>query len=153
MTSPRYWLFKTEPETYSFEQLRSDKKTHWNGVRNFQARNFLKTAKKGDQVIIYHSGDERAAVGVASVVKEQYEDPDTDFPPGTWVQIDIRFENAFQTSVRLSEMKTNLKLKSLMLIKQSRLSCMPVTEAEFEEILRLGRRKAPVTSQVKIKKK
>lgn len=153
MSQIRYWLFKTEPETYSFEQLRSDKKTHWNGVRNFQARNFLKTAKKGDQVIIYHSGAERAAVGVASVVKEQYEDADPEFPPGTWVQIDIRFENAFQSPVRLSEIKTNLKLKSMLLVKQSRLSCMPMTEAEFEEILRLGRRKPASTGGVKIKKK
>ncbi|HEY1068447.1 MAG TPA: EVE domain-containing protein [Pirellulales bacterium] len=153
MAKIQYWLFKTEPETYSFEQLRSDKKTHWNGVRNFQARNFLKLAKKGDQVVVYHSGNERAAVGVASIVKEQYEDPDAEFPPKTWVQVDIGFENAFLSPVRLSEIKANPTLKAMMLVKQSRLSCMPVTEAEFEEILRLGRKKPATPKGIKIKKK
>src|SRR5689334_1437139 len=82
-----YWLLKTEPETYSFSQLKKDGKTNWNGVRNFQARNNLRKMKTGDVALIYHSGDEKAVVGVARVIKEAYLDRD---PDGTeWAQVDI----------------------------------------------------------------
>lgn len=137
----QHWLFKSEPGTYSFDQLLKDKKTNWNGVRNFQARNHLRNAAPGDLAIIYLSGDGRAAVGIAQVVKVAYPDLDPE-KPGDWVQIDLAPVGALPRPVTLAEMKATPALKDLQLIKQSRLSCMPVTEAEFMRICQLGGRKA-----------
>jgi predicted RNA-binding protein with PUA-like domain len=131
-----YWLFKSEPDTYSFQTLKKEKKTVWNGVRNFQARNFLKLCKKGDLALIYHSGKERAVVGLARITKEGYPELDPK-KPGEWVQIDIAYESELNP-VTLETLKKTPALKSLMLIKQSRLSCMPVGQNEFETILKLG---------------
>ncbi len=131
------WLFKSEPETYSFETLTKDKKTAWNGVRNFQARNFLRECKKEDFALIYHSGKEKSVVGVTKIIKEAYPEPDPK-KPGDWVQIDLAYALRLKKPVSLSLMKTTPALKSLMLIKQSRLSCMPVSEKEFKTILELG---------------
>ncbi len=133
----QFWLFKTEPSTYSFDQLKADKKTAWNGVRNFQARNYLKSAKKGDLVLIYHSGEDKAVVGVAKIVSSPYPELDPK-KPGEWVQLDCAFEKLFKNPVELQTLKTNQKLKKLLMIKQSRLSCMPVTAEEFETIVKLG---------------
>ena len=132
-----HWLLKTEPDTYSFAQLLKDKQTAWNGVRNFQARNFLKQAQVGDLAIIYHSGKKPAAVGIAKVSKASYPDLDPK-KPGDWVQIDLVPVASFPQEVSLSQMKVEKSLKDLILIKQSRLSCMPVSETEFETIQRLG---------------
>ena len=130
----QHWLFKTEPETYSFETLKKEKKTNWNGVRNFQARNFLNQVKAGDLVLIYHSGKERAVVGVAKVTKAAYPDPDPK-KKGDWVQLDLSYSSSLKIPVALEQLKKTAALKSLLLIKQSRLSCMPVSEKEFKTIL------------------
>jgi predicted RNA-binding protein with PUA-like domain len=139
-TSPKYWLFKTEPETYSFSQLLKDKKTNWDHVRNFQARNFLRQASNGDQALIYHSGDEKAVVGIAQVVREAYPDLDPE-TPGDWVQIDLKCVEPLPSPISLKEIKSTPALATLPLIKQSRLSCMPVTASHFETLLKMGRRK------------
>lgn len=131
-----YWLLKTEPTTYSFQQLQRDKKTNWNDVRNFQARNFLRQIKKGDLALIYHSGDDKAVVGVAEVVREAYPDPDPD--GGDWVQVDLKPKQALNTSVTLATIKSQDKLKEMPLIRQSRLSVMPITAEHYKTILKLG---------------
>jgi predicted RNA-binding protein with PUA-like domain len=137
MKKPAYWLLKTEPETYSFDQLIQDRKTHWNGVRNFQARNFLREAAEGDLAVIYHSGEERAAVGVAKVVRAQYPDLDPN-KPGDWVQIDIEPVKKLAQPIALSEIKGEAALKDMLLIRQSRLSVMPITEQHFQTILKMS---------------
>lgn len=135
--SSAYWLLKTEPETYSFEQLQKDRKTPWNGVRNFQARNFLKEAKVGDQALIYHSGKDKAVVGIAEVTRTAFPDPDPK-KPGDWVQIEIAPLRPFKRAVPLSELKTTPALKTLQLIRQSRLSVSPVSPEHFRLIVKLG---------------
>ncbi len=137
----QYWLFKSEPETYSFAQLLKDKKTNWDHVRNFQARNFLRQAAKGDLALIYYSGDEKAVVGVAEVVREAYPDPDPE-QKGDWVQIDLKPVEPLASPVTLKEIKATAALATLPLIKQSRLSCMPITASHYETLLKLGKRKA-----------
>lgn len=133
-----YWLFKSEPQTYSFETLLKEKKTHWNGVRNFQARNHLRNAARGDLALIYHSGEEKAVVGIARVIREAYPDPDPK-KPGDWVQIDLEAIEALPNAVTLKTLKSTPAFKTLPLITQSRLSCMPITEAHFKAIVKLGK--------------
>lgn len=132
-----HWLLKTEPETFSYQQLVEDKKTQWNGVRNFQARNFLKEAAVGDLAIIYHSGEERAAVGIAEVIREAYPDPDPK-KPGDWVQIDIKPVQVLSRSVSLKEIKADSRLNDLLLIRQSRLSVMPISFEHFNILLEIA---------------
>jgi predicted RNA-binding protein with PUA-like domain len=139
-SKPQHWLLKSEPETYSFAQLLKDKKTNWDHVRNFQARNFLRQAAKGDLALIYHSGDDKAVVGIAEVVREAYPDPDPE-KAGDWVQIDIKAVEPLARPIPLKEIKTTPSLATLPLIKQSRLSCMPITAAHFDAILKLSRKK------------
>jgi predicted RNA-binding protein with PUA-like domain len=107
-THPQYWIMKSEPFVYSFDQLMKDKKTNWSGVRNFQARNFLKQAKKGDLVLYYHSNEGKAVVGIAKVVKEAYPDIATaDENQGDWVQVDLApVEKFSRTSKNLRSSKT-----------------------------------------------
>lgn len=138
---PQYWLFKTEPETYSFAQLLKDGKTNWNGVRNFQARNFLLKAEKGDPAIIYHSGDDKCVVGIAKVIKAAYPDLDPE-KPGDWVQIDLAPIEELNRSIPLKEIKSTPALADMLLIKQSRLSCMPISAKHFETLVKLGKDKA-----------
>ena len=137
MTSPAHWLLKTEPSTYSLADLRRDERTNWDGIRNYQARNFLKLIKKDDLALIYHSGDERSVVGIARVIKEAYPDPDSR-KKGDWVQVDLEFMKAFNSPVPLAEIKTRTALQSLLLLKQSRLSVSPVTAAHYQAILKMG---------------
>jgi predicted RNA-binding protein with PUA-like domain len=132
-----YWLLKTEPETYSFEQLLKDGKTNWNGVRNFQARNFLKTCARGDLALIYHSGGIKAVVGIAEVTRDAYSDPDPK-KPGEWFQIDLAPVKALRQLVTLAEIKAEAILSTIHLIKQSRLSVMPVTAAHYAKVLKMG---------------
>lgn len=129
------WLFKSKPGTYSIEDLARDRKTPWNGVRNFQARNFLNEARKDDFALIYHSGTDKAVVGIAKVIKPAYPDPDPK-KKGDWVQIDIAYAMKLKKPVPLAALKA--KLKDLLLLKQSQLSCMPVADKEFKTILELG---------------
>lgn len=131
-----YWLLKTEPEVYSFEQLLKQKKTNWDHVRNYQARNYLKQIKKGDLAIIYHSGGVKAAVGVAKIIKEAY--PDIDPEGGEWVQVDLAPVVALENPVELKVIKTTKELLAMPLIKQSRLSVMPITESHYQKIIKLG---------------
>ena len=137
MKSTGFWLLKTEPSTYSYQDLQRDRKTGWDGVRNFQARNFLGQAKKGDLALIYHSVSEKAVVGVAKVVREAYPDPDPK-KKGEWVQIDIQAVKPLQSPVTLEQIKTKKTLADLPLLKQSRLSVMPVARKHYETILRMG---------------
>ena len=132
-----FWLFKSEPDTYSFETLAKEKKTAWNGVRNFQARNFLRECQKGDYAFIYHSGKEKSVVGVCKVLKEGYPELDPK-KKGDWVQLDVGFALHVKTPVTLATIKKTPALKNISLIKQSRLSCMKVSEKEFQTILELG---------------
>jgi predicted RNA-binding protein with PUA-like domain len=131
-----HWLLKTEPGTYSFETLLKDKRTNWNGVRNFQARNNLRKIGSGDLALIYHSGDDKAVVGIAKVVREAYADPDPE--GGDWAQIDIERVRKLARPVPLAELKSTKGLSDLPLIKQSRLSVMPITKAHYELILKLA---------------
>ena len=133
----QYWLLKSEPFVYSFDQLVKDKKTGWSGVRNFQARNFLKQARKGDLALIYHSNEGKAVVGIAKVVAEAYADVDPE-TPGEWVQIDVAPVEKLKHPVTLAEMKKNAKLKDILLFKQSRLSVLPVSKLHFDLITKLG---------------
>ena len=131
-----YWLVKSEPFKYSWADLIKDKWTYWDGVRNYGARNFLKEMSVGDQVLYYHSNEGLEVVGVARVIKEFYQDPTTD--DDRWVAVDIEPVKALVNPVSLKTIKAEAKLKDIRLIKQSRLSVMPVTKPEFEHILKLG---------------
>ena len=135
---PSYWLLKSEPAKYSFSQLQKDGKTNWDHVRNYQARNFLRAMKKGDLAVIYHSNEERSAVGIAQVVKEAYPDIEPDEPKADWVQIDIKPVEAFPLPVTLSRIKATPALKDIALIKQSRLSCMSISEGHFNILKKMG---------------
>ena len=155
--TPSYWLLKTEPETYAFETLLEQGKTNWNDVRNFQARNFLRQVKIGDLALIYHSGDSKSVVGIARVVREAYPDIDpSEDRPGDWVQIDLEPVSALPSPVPLATLKSEPTLKDLLLIRQSRLSVMPVTPIHFEKIQKLGTRSPapgnPKTSSSRLKK-
>jgi len=139
--TPSYWLLKTEPETYSFSELLRDRRTNWNEVRNFQARNFLKVVKKGDLAVIYHSGTDKAVVGLAECVKEGY--PDIDADDGKeWVQIDLKPIEALANPVTLATIKATPALKELPMLRQSQLSCMPITKTHFDTILKLSKKAA-----------
>ena len=133
----KYWLLKSEPDVYSIDRLAQEKQTNWDHVRNFQARNVLRSCKIGDYALIYHSNDDRAVVGVAQVCKEAYPDPDPEHP-GDWSQVDVKFVMKLETPVSLAEIKGSAPLQNLPLIKQSRLSCMEVGAKEFEAILKMG---------------
>ena len=136
----QYWLVKQEPEKYPWAQFVKDKGTYWDGVRNYQARNNLRTMKKGDLVMYYHSVSEKAVVGVAKVTTEAYPDPTA--KEGGWSVVDLKPVKAMVESVTLEQIKTDPKLVEIALIKQSRLSVMPLRAAEFKRILQLGKTKA-----------
>ena len=138
---PRHhWLVKQEPTKYPFAQLLRDKKTTWDGVRNPQARNNLAAMKKGDEVLYYHSNVGQEVVGRCTVAREAYPDPTTDDP--RWVAVDLAAGKALTRPVTLAEIKADPALREVALIRQSRLSVMPLTKAEFDHIVRLGSRKA-----------
>ncbi len=140
--SHSYWLLKTEPDKFNFSLLLKDKNTNWNGVRNFQARNYLKNFSVGDIALIYHSGLERSAVGIAKVTREAYPDPDPK-KIGEWVQVDLEAIQSLPQPVSLAQIKATPGLKDLPLIKQSRLSVMPITEAHYQAILTLAETRSP----------
>jgi predicted RNA-binding protein with PUA-like domain len=129
-----YWLVKTEPETYSWDDLVRDKKTVWDGVRNFQARKNLKSMQKGDVVLFYHTGDEKAVIGLSKVLKEAYPDPkDKD-----WVVVELSPDKKLKRPVALSEVKAVKKLANMALVRVARLSVQPVKEDEFDAIVELS---------------
>ena len=131
-----YWLVKSEPETFSWGDLVKDGKTVWDGVRNYAARNFLQQMKKGDLVLFYHSVSEKAVVGLAKVETEAFPDPTADDP--RWVSVELVPARDFKDPVTLAQIKADERLQNLPLIRQSRLSVMPVKPEEFEVILGLG---------------
>ena len=154
-----YWLFKSEPDVFSIDDLASapKKTTHWDGVRNFQARNFLRDSiKSGDQVFFYHSNSDPSAIaGIAEVVKEGYPDF-TAFDPAnphydpkskkaepTWFMVDVKFKEKFDRPLDLTELKTVPALKNMALLqKGSRLSIQPVTETEWKSVVALSKKKS-----------
>jgi predicted RNA-binding protein with PUA-like domain len=134
--SSGYWMVKQEPETYSWDDFVKDGKTDWTGVRNYQARNNLREMKNGDRVLFYHSGKDKAVVGLAEVVKSQYPDPTAD--DVQWVAVDLKPVKAFTNPVPLAAIRYDKRLSDLPLIRQSQLSVMPLTKDEFDVIVATG---------------
>ena len=135
----KHWLVKSEPEAYSFAQFRKDKTTAWTGVRNFQARNFLKAMAKGDEVYVYHSVSEKAVVGLATVVKMAYPDPTVEpDEKGEWVCVELKAGKALPHPVTLDAIKAHRTLKDILLVRQSRLSVTPLDEKDAAELRQLG---------------
>ena len=134
-----YWLAKSEPTTYAWDRLVKEKKATWDGVRNFRARNNLRAMKKGDLVFFYHSNEGKDVVGVARVLKEAYADPTA--KGEDWSVVDLEPAFSMTEPVTLAAIKANPKLAAMELVKQSRLSVSAVTEAEFKEVLAMGKTK------------
>ena len=151
----KYWLFKSDPDEFSWNDLKKSKNqtTFWDGIRNYQARNFIRDEmKKGDEVLFYHSNsDPLAIMGTCEIVKEGYPDltqfdskndhfdPKADKKNPTWFMVDIKLVKEFNTPIALAEIKANSKLKSMKLLQRGqRLSVIPVTKAEWDEILKMG---------------
>jgi len=151
----RYWLVKSEPDVYSIEDLERDGRTHWEGVRNYQARNFLREMKRGDRVLFYHSSTTPPGVaGIAEVVREAYPDPtawdpksDYHDPASTpenprWFMVDVGFVERFPEPVPLPLLKEQEALEGMELLRKgSRLSVQPVSKEHFDHVVALGRRK------------
>jgi predicted RNA-binding protein with PUA-like domain len=129
-----YWLVKTEPDTYSWNDLAKDKKTVWDGVRNFQARSNLKKMEKGDVVFVYHTGDEKAIVGQAQVLRSAYPDP----KDAEWVVVELSAQKALKKPVSLAQIKSDKRLSNMVLVRASRLSVQPVDAAEHKLIVALS---------------
>ncbi len=131
-----YWLIKSEPFKYSWDQFVKEGISVWDGVRNYQARNNLKTMKVGDWAFFYHSNEGLEIVGIAEVVKEFYQDPTTE--DERWVVVEFKPVQKLNKTVTLKQMKSDSRLENLALIKQSRLSVTPVSKSEFDIILSLS---------------
>jgi predicted RNA-binding protein with PUA-like domain len=134
-----HWLVKSEPDAYSWQQLVKDKETSWDGVRNFAARLHLKNMKKGDEVFYYHSNEGTDIVGIAKVSKEFYQDPTTD--DDRWVSVMLKPVKALKKPVSLAEIKANKKLQNMALVRIGRLSVQPVTDEEWNEVLKMSEAK------------
>lgn len=132
-----YWLVKQEPESYSFSDFQKEGKTDWTGVRNYTARNNLKTMKTGDKVFYYHSGGEKAVVGMAKVTKTFFPDPTAD--EDAWVAVELEAGKPVKNPVTLAAIKANSKLKDIALVRLSRLSVVPLTKDEFDEITEMSK--------------
>lgn len=132
----QFWLVKTEPKEYSWTDFVNKGRDHWSGVRNYQARNFLKEMKVGDEVLFYHSVQEKSIVGIAKVVREYYQDPTTD--DDRWVVVDMEPVNPLSKPVSLEHIKQDNDLADMVLLKNSRLSVQPVSPEQFHHILKLG---------------
>ena len=131
-----YWLVKSEPFKYAWERFEQDGKTFWDGVRNYQARNNLMAMKKDDLVLFYHSNEGMEVVGIAKVVREHYPDPTTD--DQRWVAVDLVPFQKFKKAVSLAVIKTKSELAQIGLIRQGRLSVMPLKVEEFDSIVGMG---------------
>lgn len=131
-----HWLVKSEPFKYSWDKFNKDGRTFWDGVRNYQARNNLKAMKEGDLVLFYHSNEGKNVVGVAKVVKEFYQDPTTSDP--NWVVVDLAPLETLKNPVTLEQIKAEESLKDISLVRQGRLSVMPLKATEFDKILEMG---------------
>ena len=131
-----HWLVKSEPFKYSWDDLVKDGSTYWDGVRNSQARNNMLEMKKGDRVLYYHSNEGKEVVGVCQVTKTAYPDPTTD--DERWVVVDVEPVKAFAEPVTLAQIKDDARLREIPLVKQSRLSVMPMPKPAFDRIVKLG---------------
>lgn len=134
-----YWLIKSEPFKYSWDQFVQDKQTFWDGVRNYQARNNLRAMKKGDLAFWYHSNEGMEIVGIAKVVKESYQDPTTD--DTAWLVVDFKPVKKLKKPVSLATVKADIRLEKMALVKAQRLSVQPVTPEEWAIILELAESK------------
>ena len=131
-----YWLIKSEPSVYSYDDLVRDKKTFWDGVRNYAARNYLRSMGKGDQAFYYHSNEGMEIVGIVSVVKEAYQDPTTDNEQ--WVAVDFKPVKKLKNPVSLTDIKKEKSLAEMELVRNSRLSVQKVTPKAWEKILKMS---------------
>jgi predicted RNA-binding protein with PUA-like domain len=131
-----FWLVKQEPSSYSWSDFIVEGQTSWTGVRNYAARNNLRKMREGDEVLFYHSGEEKAVVGIAKVTRTAYQDPTA--KKGDWSTVDLAAAKPMRRPVMLREIKVNPGLKGIPLIRQSRLSVMSVAEAAFREIVKMG---------------
>ena len=131
-----YWLVKSEPDVYSWDQLVKDKQTFWSGVRNYAARIHLKGMKKGDAVLFYHSNEGMQIVGIAKVSKEFYQDPTT--ADDKWVAVDLKAVKKLKKPVMLSQIKSDKRLADMALVRLGRLSVQPVTEKEWKIIMEMA---------------
>jgi predicted RNA-binding protein with PUA-like domain len=131
-----FWLVKQEPSSYSWSDFVAEGKTAWTGVRNYTARNNLRKMKKGDEVLFYHSGEEKAVVGIARVTRPAYRD--TTAKEGDWSAVDLAPIKPLRQSVTLRQIKNEPRLKQIPLVRQSRLSVMPLGKAEFGEIIKMS---------------
>jgi predicted RNA-binding protein with PUA-like domain len=132
----KYWLVKSEPFKYSWDQFVADKVTYWDGVRNYAARNNLRAMKKGDQAFFYHSNEGLAIVGIAEIVKEAYQDPTTE--DTNWVVVELSPVKALPVPVTLAAIKAEPTLATMELVRLGRLSVSAVTPAEFKKVLKMG---------------
>ncbi len=128
-----YWLIKSEPNTYSWDDFVKLGRDHWDGVRNYQARNNMKAMKVGDQALFYHSVNEKSIVGIAEVVKESYPDPTTE--DDRWIVVDFVPVRKLDKPVTLADIKSDDRLSEMVLVRNSRLSVQPVKKEEFDIIL------------------
>ncbi len=131
-----HWLVKSEPSVYSWDQLEKDKQTVWSGVRNYAARLHLRAMKKGDEVLFYHSNEGTEIVGIAKVVKEQYQDPTTE--DEAWIAVDIKYYKPLKKPVNLAQIKADKRLANMALVRIGRLSVQPVTDKEWDIIMEMG---------------
>lgn len=131
-----YWLIKSEPFKYSWDQFVKDKQTFWDGVRNYAARNNLKAMKKGDELFFYHSNEGLEIVGICKVVKESYQDPTTD--EDAWVVVDVKPVRKLKKPVTLAQMKADKRLANMDLLRLGRLSVGKVTDEEWKVVLELA---------------
>jgi predicted RNA-binding protein with PUA-like domain len=131
-----YWLMKSEPDVFSYDDLVKKGKEHWDGVRNYTARNNMRAMKKGDKALFYHSNIDKAVVGIMQIAGEAYQDPTT--KEEQWVCVDVAPLEKLRNPVTLAAIKSNPNLAEMKIIKQSRLSIIDVTQKEFDEIIRMS---------------
>ena len=131
----QYWLLKTEPEAFSWEDLLREKESHWDGVRNYQARNNLKAMEKGDLAFFYYSGKEKGIIGLVEIATSYYQDPSTE--DDRWVAVGVVAKQRFSNILTLEAIKNDPELADMVLLKNSRLSVQPVSKAEFDSIIKL----------------
>lgn len=132
-----YWLMKSEPDVFSYDDLVKKGKEHWDGVRNYTARNNMRAMKKGDLAFFYHSNIDKAVVAIMKIVKEAYQDPTT--TETAWVCVDVAPKQKLKNPVTLAAIKANPNLAEMKIIKQSRLSVIDITKDEFDEIVRMSK--------------
>jgi|APCry1669192010_1035390.scaffolds.fasta_scaffold00269_3 predicted RNA-binding protein with PUA-like domain len=134
---PQYWLVKQEPDSYHWDDFMRDKRTSWEGVRNYQARNNLKAMQPGDQVLFYASGDSKSVMGIAEVTQAAY--PDNTTQEEGWVAVELKALKPLNTPVTLAQIKQEASLSTIALVRNSRLSVSSLTKDQFNTIVKLGK--------------